>query len=882
MHILSRLIALFRDRHHDRELEQELDLHRAMLTDDYRQQGLSETEANRAASLTLGGAAQLRDAHRETRSLPLVEAFAKDLQYALRGCRRQPGFTTIAVLTLAIGIGANTSVFSVVNAVLMRPLPYQNPDALVSVTRSGGEGPGRWISLLRWEAMRAAQSFDVGVYRTAPEDVILAGSEPEVLRGARMSANMLDILGVRPIAGRGFRSDEDGQGAPPVALISERLWSGRFANAPSIIGTSITMNSVPFTIVGVLPATFQFPLRDADVWFPRPSAAAFLAPQFQACCAPLMGVARLRSGISRAQAAAELSVLNGRYESGTRRVDAGPAVLTPLKERLVGRVDTMLWMLMAAVAFVLLIACANVATLLMARATSRTREFAIRSALGAARWRVVQQLIIESLVLTTVGGVLGLLLARAGVRAVATMQLFALPRADEIAVDGTVLVWTMAMACVTAVLFGTIPSLQLLKQAVMDRLRQSGTAAPEPPRRLGIAGVGTRGALAITQVALSLILLIGAALMVQTITRLSSVDLGFPSAGLLTMRVPLPVATYDTADKRATFFEELVRRVNSLPGVRGATVVRAMPTTGGLGTNFQIDSQRIPEPGHVGQLVHTVTPGYFEAIGLSLKQGRTFEARDNSPGAPLVAIVNERFARQFWSSYPSQSLPLGERLFIPVISTSLFEIIGVVADVRHGGLTSDPDAQIYVPDRLYPPQNAFLALRTDGNPLRAVDAIRAEVRAIDPNQSVTNINMMDDLLERSTGQQHLTARVLGAFAVVALTLALIGLYGILSYSVTQRTQEIGIRRALGARHGEVIWMVLGPSLRVTLIGIAFGLAGAYAWTSLLKSLLFNVSATDAVTFVGVSLAFVFVALLASLPAAWRASRLDPNVVLRSE
>lgn len=878
MRILLRLIALFRDRHHDRELEQELDAHRTMLADDYRRQGLSETEANRAASLTLGGAAQLRDAHREARSLPLVEAFAKDLQYALRGCRRQPGFTAIAVLTLAIGIGANAAVFSVVNAVLIRPLPYQNPDALVSVTRSPG-----WISLLRWEAMRAARSFDVGVYRPAPEDVILAGREPEVLRGARMSANVLDILGVRPIVGRGFRSDEDGQGAPPVALVSERLWAERFANAPSIIGASITMNSMPFTIVGVLPATFQFPLRDVDVWFPRPSAAAFLEPQFQACCAPLRGIARLRNGISREQAAAELSVLSGQYESGTRRVDAGPAVLTPLKDSLVGRVDTMLWMLMAAVAFVLLIACANVATLLMARATSRTREFAIRVALGAARSRVVQQLITESLILTAVGGALGLVLARAGVRAVATMQLFALPRAYEIAVDGTVLAWTMTIACATAVLFGTIPSLQLLKPAVMDQLRQSGTAAPEPPRRRGIVGVGTRGVLAIAQVALSLILLIGAALMVQTITRLSSVDLGFPSASLLTMRVPLPVATYDTADKRATFFEELVRRVNSLPGVRGATVVRAMPTTGALGTNFQIDSQRIPEPGHVGQQVQTVTPGYFETIGLSLKQGRTLEPRDNSPGAPLVAIVNERFARQFWPSYPSQSLPLGEQLFIPVISAeSLFEIIGVVADVRHGGLTRDPDAQIYVPDRVYPPQAAFLALRTDGNPLAAVDAIRAEVRAIDPNQPVTDVNLMDDLLERSTGRQHLAARVLGVFAAVALALALVGLYGLLSYGVTQRTQEIGIRRALGAGRGEVVWMVLGSSLRVTLIGVMLGAAGAYTWTTLLESLLFEVGARDTATFAGVPAAFVAVALLASLPAAWRASRLDPNVILRAE
>ena len=882
MRILSRVIAFLRDGHHDRELDEELDAHRAMLVDDYRRRGLSGAEAERAARVALGSAAQLRDAHRDVRGLPLADTFVRDFRYALRGCRRQPGFTAIAVLTLAIGIGANAAVFSVVNAVLMRPLPYRDPDALVSVTRSGTGAPTSWISLLRWEAMREARSFDAGVYRRAPEDVILAGREPEILRGARISANVLGILGVKPVVGRAFRPDEDVDGAPPVALISERLWARRFAKTGSIVGTPVTMNSAPFTIIGVLPATFQFPLRDVDIWFPRPSAAAFLAAQYQACCAPLFGIARLRNGITREQAAAELSVLNRRYESDTRRIDAGPAVLTPLKDDLVGRVDTMLWMLMAAVGFVLLIACANVATLLMARATSRTREFAIRAALGAARRRVVQQLVTESLLLTAVGGGLGLALAGAGVHAIATMRLFDLPRAGEIAINGTVLLWTMAVACGTAVLFGTFPSLQLLRPDIMDRLRQSGATASEAPRRRTLIGVGTRGALAIVQVALSLILLIGAALMTQTIARLSRVELGFPSAGLLTMRVPLPVVTYDTVDKRATFFERLVQRVNGLPGVHSATVVRAMPTTGGLATNFQIDSQRIPDPGHIGQLVQTVTPGYFEAIRLTLKRGRTFESRDNIRGAPPVAIVNERFARKYWPSSPSPNAPLGEKLFIPLVSLSLIEIVGIVADVRHGSLTRDPDPQIYVPDRLYSAQNAFLVLRVDGNSSRVIEAIRAEVRAIDPNQSVTDINTMDDLLERSTGQQHLTARVLGAFAAIALALALIGLYGVLSYSVTQRTQEIGIRRVLGAGHGEVIWIVLGLSLRVTLVGMTLGIAGAYAWTRLLKSLLFDVSATDGVTFVGGPAAFVFVALLASLAPVWRASRVDPAVILRSE
>jgi predicted permease len=875
----SRVANVIRSAKLDRALAEELSFHIEARADELVASGMPRGAAEAQARRQFGNALHVRELSRDVTLMSPLDDFVRDVRHGLRALPRGPVFASVVILTLSLGIGANAAVFSVVNAVLMRPLPYSTPDALVSVTRTNA-GTGRWISLLRWEAMRKARSFDVGVYRAAFEDVILAGREPEVLRGARMSANVLDILGVRPITGRGFLLDEDQQSGPPVALISERLWTRRFSRASSVVGTSITMNARPVTIIGVLAQTFHFPLRDVDVWFPRPSAIAVLPAQYQACCSPLMGVARLRNGISREQAAAELSVLNRVYESDSRRLDSGSAVLRPLKDDLVGPVDKMLWMLMAAVAFVLLIACANVATLLMARAKSRSREFSLRAALGATRWRVLQQLITESLLLTALGSLLGLGLARAAVRAVTTTELFALPRASEIAVDATVLGWTMVATCVTAVLFGTVPSLQLLKPGLMAGLRQTGTSASKPEGRRGLIGVDTRSALAITQVALSLILLIGAALMAQTIARLSRVDPGFLSAGLLTMRVPLPVATYDNAEKRAIFFDELVRQVRSVPGVRDAAITRAMPTTGvGLRTNFQIDSQRIPGPGHTGQ-VHTVTPGYFETIGLALKHGRVFDSRDDDHSATPVAVVNERFVRRFWPAYPARSVPLGERLFVPVASLSLFEIVGVVADVRDGGQATEPSEQIYVLNRFFPPQTGYLAVRTAGSSLATVGGIRAAVRAIDPNQSITDIATMDDLLERSTGQQHLAARILGAFAVVALVLALIGLYGLLSYNVTQRTQEISIRRALGAGNAEVIWMVCGPSLRVTLIGIAFGLAGAYAWTNLLKSLLFEVGTTDFVTFIAVSVTFTLVACLASVPPAWRALKLDPNLILR--
>ena len=882
--MLSRVVALFSHRRDDGDLDQEMDAHRALLVDEYRRRGLAEDEARRVAHLALGNATQLREAHRAIRGVPLLEDVARDFRYALRGCRRQPAFTTVAVVTLAVGIGANAAVFSIVNGVLMRPLAYADPDALVSVTRSSSAAPGgqvslaRWISLRRWELMRDARTLEIGVYRPSFEDAILGGREPIVLRAGRFSANVPGILGVRPIVGRSFRPDDDAEGSPAVTMISERLWARQFRRDPSIVGTTITLGSVPRTVIGILPVDFEFPVRDIDLWLPQPAAAGVIARQYWACCTPLMGVGRIRPGFNRQQAAAEMAVLNNQYEPpGQRRVDTGAVVLTSLKDSLVGPVNTMLWMLMAAVGFVLLIACANVATLLTARATSRVREFAMRSALGAGRARIVRQLVIESLVLSMFGGALGLVVAYAGVRAVATMTLFDLPRASELSVNGTVLLWTLAITFATGVVFGTFPSLQLLKSSLIDRLRQSGAteSGPGPTRGLRL---GTRGALVVAQVALSLVLLIGAALMGETLSRLTHVDLGFPSAGLLTMRIPLPVARYDTAEKRAPFFDELVTRVQSIPGVRGATVVRALPTTGGLGTNLQIVSQRIADPGHI-QMVQTVVPPYFEVVGQRVKHGRSFEPRDNTAGAPGVAIVNEAFARKHWPSYPKQT-PIGERLEIPVVSLKPLDVVGVVGDVKHSGPTRDAEPQVYIPDRLYPSQIAFLALRAEGDPYRAVDAVRAQVRAIDPNQSITDVKMMDEILESATGRQHLAARVLGLFAGAGVLLDAIGLYGVMAYSVAQRTQEIGIRRALGARHGEILWMVVGQGLRVTIIGLVCGVAGAYASTRLLQSLLFQVSTTDTTTFVVVPIMFVVVTVLASLIPAVRAARIDPVGALR--
>jgi putative ABC transport system permease protein len=466
------------------------------------------------------------------------------------------------------------------------------------------------------------------------------------------------------------------------------------------------------------------------------------------------------------------------------------------------------------------------------------------------------------------------------------MTIFELPRVDEIRMSGVVLAFTVGLSIATGVVFGTVPALQILRPGVIDRLRQSGPGDPGALWRCKTFGLRTRGMLVVGQVALSMVLLIGAALMMKSLTRLASVNPGFRPDGLLTMRIPLPPAPYDTPEKRARFLEETVSRVEALPGVRGAAVARSLPmTTGGLATNIQVVGFEIAEPGHLAVGVQSITPGYFKVLGINLKRGREFVARDNAPGAPPVAIINETLARRVWPGYPSALDPLGQRLLVPILRPQIagngpLEIVGVAADVRELGPMRAPNPQFYLPNILYPPQTAYLAVRTSGDASTAAAAIRAEVQAIDPGQSVADIRLMDEVSEAFVGQRHLAARLLNLFAGAAVLLVVVGIYGVLAYSVALRTTEIGIRRALGANRDDILVLVLGQVARFTLIGVVCGLAGAFVVTRLLETLLFEVSATDPSTFVGVAVVFVVVALIAGLIPAWRAVRIDPMSVLR--
>ena len=832
-------------------------------------------------------------------SLGFLETAWQDLAYALRTMRKNPAFAVVAVLTLALGIGGNTAIFTVIHAVLLKPLQYRDPDRLVyfSVHNPRQNAPDSPFGQMRLEEMRAAaRSFTgLGAFLHSAENLTLSGAgEPAALKGARVSANFLDILGVRPMLGRSFLPEEDKPGGRPVAMISERLWRLRFGGDPLIAGKTATLDSTPYTMIGVLPAGFEFPIAGVDVWVTKPSEWSILPSRYWGVPV-LAGFGRLKPHVTLEQAGAEMEVLNRQYirSHPANKFEEGATIrVVWLRDRLVSNVRTMLWLLLGAVGCVLLIACANVASLLLARATSRSREFAVRAALGAGRGRLIAQLLAESLLLAVAGGALGVLLAQWGLSAIATSSALVpkgvtslyLPGAEAIRLNGAVLGFTVALSIATGVLFGLFPSLQVSRPDLADVLRESGAGAGRGSSGgHGMLGVSTRGLLVVGQVALSIVLLIGAALLMESFARLHSVDPGFQAANLLTMKIALPPARYDTNEKKAAFFEELAGRVGAVPGVRGATMAMSLPTTVWIRTNISAKGQ--PEPNNsepaLSAVIQSVTPGYFHTLGIPLQRGREFGAPDDTPGAPPVVMINESLARRLWPEYPRGPNPVGQYIREGYDKAlGWLEVAGIVADIHEGGLASGAVPEFYLPCVLHPPQTAYLAVRTAGDPLRFVNAVRSQVLAIDRDQAVSEVRTMDAVLGAALGQRRLTMLLLGLFAGVALLLAVVGIYGVIAYSVAQRTQELGIRRALGAQRGDILRLVIGQGMGLTLGGVALGLGGAFALTRVMKGLLFHLSASDPVTFAGVPLLFVLVALAASFIPARRATRVDPMTALR--
>jgi putative ABC transport system permease protein len=880
----------------DAESARDLQFYLDTETEDNIARGMPPTEARAAARRKLGNPTLVREEIYQMSSLGLLETTWQDVRYGWRTLRQSPSFSLTAILTLALGIGGNTAMFSVVRAVLLTPLEYHDPDRLVHLSlenvKLGQQDIVFGLDQLN-ETRAAAKSFTGIAAYGHPENITLSGvGAPEALKGTRVSANFLDVLGVPPVLGRSFLAEEDHRGGRPVAMISSALWRRKFSGDPHVTQKAVTLDATSYSIIGVLPPRFEFPFAEVDVWLTRPAEWSILPPRYWGIPV-LHAVARLKPQVTLQQASAEMKVLQQQFVKRHRNpLTSAPGLdmrTELLKDRLVTRARPMLWTLLGAVGFVLFIACANIASLLLARAATRSREFSLRAALGAGRGRLIRQLLAECLLLAAAGGAFGLLLAKWAIAALPQANaLFPrngpeellIPGARDIQLSLPVLGFSIFLALASGLLFGLFPSLQVSRPDLAGMLRESGAAAGLASRGRFL-GINARGVLVVAQVALSVILLIGASLLLQSFARLRGVDPGFQPAHVLTAKIALPLAHYDTDTKRNAFYRDLLPGLERLPGVTGAAMAFSIPTSSWIRTNIMnVEGQAPLDPADPASnaVWQSVTPGYFQALSIPLKQGRAFTERDNVPGAPPVMIINESLARHLWPD----GHPIGRH--ISEGYDKLFgqmEVVGVAADIHEGGLVSPVQREFYVPCALHPPQTGYLILRTKGDPLRFAKIIRDHVLAVDPNQSVSTIETMESVLAATLGQRRLTLLLLGSFAAVALLLAVVGIYGIISYSVTQRTQEVGIRRALGAQQKDILQLVLRQGLALTLLGGAVGIGGAFAVTGVMKSMLFGVSATDPATFVEIALLFLCVALLASYIPARRAVQIDPMAALRT-
>jgi putative ABC transport system permease protein len=812
----------------------------------------------------------------------------QDLRYGMRMLRKNPGFTMIAVITLALGIGANTAIFSVVNAVLLRPLPYPDSGRLTMVwqkytNRGWGLVP---VSYPNFVAIREqSQVFaDLSATSYYPFNLV-AEDNPERLMGMRVSANFFTVLGVSPVVGRAFLPEEDKAGAQRVVILSHGLWQRRFGLDAGIIGKSLTLNGEAYTVAGVMPPDFQYPppfnvtlvsnvytMPKADLWVPL----AISANQTSVGSRNYHLIGRLKPGISPAQAQAEMNAIAGRLEKQYPGPNTGLELsLTTLFEQVVGSVRQALWVLFGVIGFILLIACANVANMLLTKASSRRKELAVRLAVGASRLRLVRQLLIESLMLASLGGVLGLLLANWGCKLLIAINPEKLPRVMEIQLNWYALGFTAVVTLLTGVIFGLMPALQSSKLDLNEFLKEGGRSAT-----CGFTGGRSRQLLVVGEVALSLVLLIGAGLMLRSFARLLAVDPGFKPERLLTLNLTLTGTNYGTQEQQAGFYRQLLQRTEQLPGVEAVAAVNSLPLTGDAGNSGLTIEGRPPvspnERPHAANRV--ISPDYFRALRVPLQRGRPFTIGDAN-GSPLVAIINQSAARVFW---PNDD-PLGKHIRPDIFPPDQWlTIVGVVSDVRHSALSVAPQPEVYWPFLQNPDRRIAMLIRTTADPLNLTGAVRGEIRAIDKALPVSNVMTMDDLLSDSVAQPRFYTLLLTAFATVALLLAVVGLYGVISYAVSQRTHEIGIRMALGASPRDVLRLIINHGMFLTLAGMALGLAAAWALTRVLKNLLFNVSPTDPAIFVGIVLLLVGVASLACYLPARRATKVDPITALRDE
>jgi putative ABC transport system permease protein len=801
-----------------------------------------------------------------------MQTFWQDLRYGARMLLKNPGFALIAIITLALGIGANAAIFSVVNAVLLRPLPFKEPERLMMIRETKlpqfpefSVSPGNFLG---WKRQNTV--FERLVAYHGLSFNLIGTGDPEELRGLRVTDGFLAMLGVRPELGRDFLPEEDQFGRSNVVILSHGLWQRRFGGDPKIINQTITLSGQSYTVIGVMPATFSFGGSETELWRPM----GFSSEEAQNHGGHyLSAIGQLNPGATLEQARSEMSAIAGRLAQEYPNANAGWNVkLMPLHEFIVRSIGRALLVLLGAVAFVLLIACANVANLLLARAAGRQKEVAIRAALGAGRARIVRQLLTESALLALAGGAAGLLLAKWGMNLLLTLAPQNLPRISGVSLDSRVLAFTAVVTLLTGVIFGLVPALQASKPNLGEMMKDAGArGSTEGGRRQYV-----RSSLVVLEVASALLLLVGAGLLIRSFWRLQQVDPGFNPNNALTVSVTLPPRKYSEENQQAAFFQQLLEKVRTLPGVQAAGVTVSMPLAGGFIYGFVIEG-RPPLPPGAGQSTNysAVSADYFKAMGIPLLRGRVFTEQD-AKSTTSVAVISETMAKRM---FPNED-PIGKRIHITNGPTVFREIVGIVGDVKQDGLDQDTTLQTYEPFTQQTYSSMTLVVRTASDPTNQTAAIRNQVLSIDKEQPIARISTLEQRVSASVAQQKFSMLLLGVFAAVALVLAVVGIYGVLSYAAAQRTHEIGIRMALGARAGDVLKMVIGQGMRLVLSGVALGLGAALGLTQLMKRLLFGVEAVDPMTYSFIAVLLTLVALFACWIPARRAAKVDPIVALR--